>query len=450
MATVQRENIGYLNDKISVRLTKEDYMPEFEKSLKQFAKTANVPGFRKGMVPTGMIKKMYGTSLLADQLFKTSEKELMRYIKEEQVDVFLQPIPAETQEKIDIDINNQTKEYQFDFEVAVKPNLDIDFSTFEVIDYKIQLAEDMLKESIENLQNRFGSFIQAEKVEDEKHVINFKVKFEDKAEAEEDVFGVRVENLHTNLQQQLIGKAITDNFSVTANEFISVDSIKASFEKKYNVQLDNNSSTIQLEIQGIEVFVAHEVNKDLFEASFPNEQVETEEDFKNRIKADLEKTFAQYSKNQVHDQIFHKLFDYNELQLPESFIEKWKKVASSENTDLQKAETADLVKQFRWELIINNLAEKNQVQVLREDLRNHAKNMLFNHFGGAGDLEQQEWLTAYLDKMIADKKFIEENFYKIRQEKVFDILGTKVKAVQKEISFEDFKAMVEAHNHEHH
>src|SRR4051812_12881129 len=95
MATVSRENIGLLNDKITVKLTKDDYLPAFEQSLKKYAKTANIPGFRKGMVPTGMIKKMYGNSVFTDEVLRTVEKELNAYLNKEQLEIFAQPLPLD-------------------------------------------------------------------------------------------------------------------------------------------------------------------------------------------------------------------------------------------------------------------------------------------------------------------------------------------------------------------
>src|SRR5919112_4442673 len=96
MATVSRENIGLLNDKLTVKLSKDDYLPAFEQAIKKYAKTANIPGFRKGMVPSGMIKKMYGTSVFTDEVLRTVEKELNNYMQQEKLDIFAQPLPLES------------------------------------------------------------------------------------------------------------------------------------------------------------------------------------------------------------------------------------------------------------------------------------------------------------------------------------------------------------------
>src|SRR5689334_3327552 len=105
MATVTKENIGLLNDKLTVKLTREDYFPAFEKKLKEYTKQVNIPGFRKGMVPVGMVKKMYGSSIYADEVLRTAEKELYNYISTEKPDMFAHPL-ALTADIHKLDLNN--------------------------------------------------------------------------------------------------------------------------------------------------------------------------------------------------------------------------------------------------------------------------------------------------------------------------------------------------------
>src|SRR6266481_2668662 len=119
MATVTRENIGLLNDKLTLTLSKEDYLPAFEKSLKDYSKKANIPGFRKGMVPAGLIKKMYGSSLFTDEVLRSIDRELVKYLETDKLDIFAQPLPLEI-DMHQLDMNN-TAEYVFHFEVGMKP-----------------------------------------------------------------------------------------------------------------------------------------------------------------------------------------------------------------------------------------------------------------------------------------------------------------------------------------
>src|ERR1700720_803572 len=121
MATVTRENIGLLTDKITVNIAKGDYLPSFEKALKNYSKQANIPGFRKGMVPAGLIKKMYGNSVFTDEVLRTVEKELTTYMSNEKLEIFAQPLPLPENDARQIDMN-KPDEYSFAFEVGLKPD----------------------------------------------------------------------------------------------------------------------------------------------------------------------------------------------------------------------------------------------------------------------------------------------------------------------------------------
>src|SRR5215813_3246747 len=123
MATVTREHIGELNDKLTLSLSKEDYLPAFEKSLKDYSKKANIPGFRKGMVPAGLIRKMYGSSLFTDEVLRSIDRELVRYLETEKINIFAQPLPDEINLR-QLDVNSPA-DYHFSFEIGLKPEFNL-------------------------------------------------------------------------------------------------------------------------------------------------------------------------------------------------------------------------------------------------------------------------------------------------------------------------------------
>src|SRR6185437_16347965 len=137
MASVTKENLGKLHDKLTVKVSKEDYLPEFEKAIKSYSKKANIPGFRKGMVPAGMVKKMYGASIFYDEVIKSVEKELKNYLVTEKPEIFAQPLPMENDlRKLDM---NQPADYDFPFEIGLKPSVSLDaLSTAKTTFYKVR------------------------------------------------------------------------------------------------------------------------------------------------------------------------------------------------------------------------------------------------------------------------------------------------------------------------
>ena len=172
MATVTRENIGLLTDKLTVTLNKEDYFSGFEQSLKKYAKTANIPGFRKGMVPAGLVKKMYGQSVFTDEVLRTVEKELNTYLSNEQLDIFAQPLPLDNDARA-LDMNNPA-DVSFAFEIGLKPNFEIDTKKIKVTRYVIDVTDEMIDQEVERLQIRNGKMTEPEAVAGDENVLNVK------------------------------------------------------------------------------------------------------------------------------------------------------------------------------------------------------------------------------------------------------------------------------------
>ena len=171
MATVTKENIGLLHEKLTVKLEKTDYLPSFEKALKEYSKKANIPGFRKGMVPAGLIKKMYGPSLFTDEVLKTVDRELIGYLQNDKLDIFAQPLPLESDFK-QLDVNNPS-DYSFEFEVGMKPDFTLpDLAKAKTTRYVVSVTEEMLNTEIDRLQNRHGNMKDEEAVSTEENVLN--------------------------------------------------------------------------------------------------------------------------------------------------------------------------------------------------------------------------------------------------------------------------------------
>ncbi len=191
MATVERENIGKLTDKLVVSVTKEDYFPAFDKKLKEYGKTANIPGFRKGMVPAGMIKKMYGAGVFQDEVLRSVEKELYTWLSNEKPEIFAQPLPLVNDTHLDM---AKPETYKFDFEIGLKPALEIaPLDKANLIKYDIELTDEALEEEVSRLQLKAGNMTEPETITHEDDVLNVLfTETDDKGEPIED--GIVKEN----------------------------------------------------------------------------------------------------------------------------------------------------------------------------------------------------------------------------------------------------------------
>src|SRR5688572_17327600 len=227
MATVTKENIGLLHEKLTVKLEKTDYLPSFEKALKEYSKKANIPGFRKGMVPTGLIKKMYGPSLFTDEVLRSVDRELIGYLQNDKLDIFAQPLPLETDIR-QLDVNNPT-DYTFHFEVGMKPEFDLaDLGSAKIERHVVDVTDEMINNEIARLQNRYGNMLDQPTVATEENVLN--VVFSEVNESAGEIEGgvhkdnsLLVKYFKEDFRPNLIGK--------TVNDYVVVE-LKNAFDEK--------------------------------------------------------------------------------------------------------------------------------------------------------------------------------------------------------------------------
>ncbi len=463
MATVTKENIGLLHEKLTVKLEKTDYLPSFEKALKEYSKKANIPGFRKGMVPAGLIKKMYGSSLFTDEVLKTVDRELIGYLENDKLDIFAQPLPLET-DFSQLDVNNPA-DYSFQFEVGMKPEFNLpDLAKAKTTRYVVTVTDDMVSKELERLQNRYGNMKDQDTVNTEEDVLN--VLFMEADENGHEIEGgikkdnsLLVKYFKEGFRKELLGKV--------TNDYVVVQLDKAFEEKELDFILSDlglektDPSSAQkhfkIQITKIGLLEKRELNEEFFNQLYPNGEVKTEADFRNKIQEEIQNYWGGQATNQIHDQVFHQLVDHTEIKFPEGFLKKWVKTQGAETKDQAPKTDEEVEKEFpsflsqlKWTLISDKIVQDNAIQVSPDEIRAFAKQQLFSYMGGANLSDDQPWVTDYVEKMMKDRKYVEDAYNRIQTQKIFEWSATQVKPVDKDISAEEFTKMVEAHQHHHH
>ena len=222
MATVTQQEVSPLHKHLNITINKEDYLPSFEKSLKDYSKKANIPGFRKGMVPTGLIRKMYGNSLFVDEVLRTVDKQVSDYIVNEKLEIFAQPLPVEFNvSQLDV---NKPDNYSFTFEVGMKPDFELpELAKEPVKRYKVQVTDEMINEEVERIRTRYGNMTEPGEVAGDENVLN--VTFiETDAEGNEVDGGIKKDNsllvkyFNEATRPSLIGKKKDDVLQVNLDE----------------------------------------------------------------------------------------------------------------------------------------------------------------------------------------------------------------------------------------
>jgi trigger factor len=456
MASVTKENLGNLHNKLTVKVSTEDYLPSFEKAIKDYSKKANIPGFRKGMVPAGMVKKMYGASIFYDEVIKSVEKELKNYLVNEKPEIFAQPLPMENDlRKLDM---NQPADYDFPFEIGLKPEVSLDgLSTAKTTFYKVKTTPEMVNEEVEKLVTKNGDLKDVETVSSPENVLN--VLFEE-SDAEGNIVEGGIskddsillkyfsEDYQQKLQDKKVGDSLVlqlkDAFPEKEREWILDD---LGLDKEDPSSLDKY---FKMSISKIGLVEKKELNEEFFNQVFPGKDLKTEEDFRKTLEEEIQKQWDAAGHNQLQDQLYHILIE-TPVEFPVSFLKRWLEIGSEKQKTIEEveAEYPKFESQLKWTLISDKIINDNHLEVSEEELRNNMRKEIMGYFGQMNLGEDAGWLESYVDRMMKDEKQVDASYRRLITEKLFKWLETQVTPEEKEISSEEFLKMQEEHHHHH-
>ena len=454
MASVTKESIGNLHDKLTVKVSKEDYYPSFEKAIKEYSRKANIPGFRKGMVPPGMVKKMYGASIFYDEVIKVVEKEIREYLDKERPQIFAQPLPIESDMR-KLDMSNPA-EYDFPFEIGLKPEISIaSLSGAQPSFYKVKILPHMVDEEIEKLVTKYGDMKDAESVTVPEDVLN--VTFEE-SDAEGNPLpdvpskdnSILVKYFTEEFRPQLYGKK-KDDFVVLQLQHAFPEKEREWILSDLGLDKDDPSYAeryYKMTITKIGLVEKKQLNEEFFNEVFPGQEIKTEEDFRNAIKAQLQHQWDAASREQLHDQLYHILLE-TPLQLPDEFLKRWIAIGSEKKkTEAEvEAEYPSFINQLKWTLISDKIIKDNKLDVSEDELRNYMKEEIMRYFGQLKPGDNDQWVENYIDRMMKDEKQVDSSYRRIITGKLFNFIETLVTPVEKETTPEEFLDM--QHHHEH-
>jgi trigger factor len=455
MATVLRENIGLLNDKLIVKVSKEDYFPSFEKKLKEYSKTANIPGFRKGMVPAGMIKKMYGAGIFSDEVLKTIEKELFSWLNTEKPEIFAQPLPLEN-DLGKLDMNNPS-DIEFGFEIGLKPVFEIPaFSKADVTKHVVSVTDEMLTEEITKMLEKGGKLIECEEISQDENIVKFTISGFDIEGNEKEMeilknTSVSVKQFSADLRKGFMGKKVGEQIlSTLANAFEPTE--LESVLKALNFENDNNEASetnFNIAIQHISIPEKRELNEEFFNEVFPGKGIATEEELRAALKVEMEKYWEAQTLNQLQDQLYHYLLDETKMEFPETFLKRWLQTGGDKPKTAEQAEAEfpTFRGQLKWTLISDRLITENKLDVTQDELKESMKEEVMRYFGQMSLGEDVSWLDSYIDRMMKDEKQVDATYRRLITEKVFDYATSQTTPKEKMVTADELVGM--QHNHQH-
>lgn len=455
MATVTKENIGRLNDKITVTVHKEDYYPAFEKSVKQYSKNANIPGFRKGMVPVGMIRKMYGPSIFNDEILRTVEKELMAYLQAENPDIFAQPLPLSNPATIP-DMNNPG-DLSFDFEIGLKPAYELaDLSKASLTFHKVEVTAEMISKEAERLQMKGGTMTEPETITQDENVLNILFK---EADAEGNVIegGITKENslllryFSEALKKQLMGKQKGDHIVFQLAQSFGSDMLDTILQDLGFEKGDTEAAQkyFRLDIEKIGHVEKRELNETFFNEIYPGKAIATEEEFRSQLAEEIQQYWNSQSRNQLHDQVYHFLLDETKMEFPADFLKRWLRQGGEKPKTAEEAESEypSFSNSLKWTLISDRIVRENNLQVSQEEVQAYMRADIMRYFGQMQLGGDTAWIDSYVDRMMQDEKQMDGTYRRLITEKLFAWTETIVNPAEQIVTPDELAKL--QHNHSH-
>jgi len=461
MATVTQENIGKYHEKVIVQLAKEDYLPTFEQALKQYSKNAAIPGFRKGMVPLGMVKKMHGASLYRDEVIKVAGAKLEEHLVANRAEIFARPIPAATQKQYQFDMNNP-EDFTFEFEIGTKPEYTLPLlnGSTTVPLYKVTVTDEMVNEEVEKLRYKAGDMTDPEIVTGEDNVLN--VVFE-----EADANGISIEGgikkdnsllvkyFSPSLQTLLMGKKANDVVTFTLKDNFEAHLLPAIM-KDLNLDPtdeDAKNKSFNMLIVKVGLVAKAEINTTFFEKIYPGRNLETIEAFKDVLKGEIEMYWSQQARTKLHTDLFERLVHETPIELPVRFLKRWMSVGGEQYKSPEQVEKefSGFDHQMRWQLISDKIIEDNKLQVTNEEMDQAARAQIMSYFGQYGGMSgmdlESDWVEPLIKKQLEDKKFSDELYNRIITDKLFFTIEQRVNLQDTTVNAEEFTKLPSAHHH---
>lgn len=452
---ITKENIDPLNAIVKIQLAPEDYVIQVEDQLKTLRKKVELKGFRKGQTPVGLVKKMYGNSVLLDELNKIINQELGNYLKTNEVEVLGNPIPKENL-SLNIDINTP-QPYEFEYEIGISPEFKLELlSKSTNFNYnRIKPDEETINKEIEQMRKRFGKMINPDD-----DVLKDDVLYGDWAELNAD--GSLKENGHQHTtafpvdmitdeatQQKLlqlkVGEAVSFDIYAAVNNKTK-EEVAKHFLNLDSEAINSTNSLFQFNLKRINRVELAELNEEFFNTALGPDKATNEEEFKNYLSYEISKYFDTQTKKQLHNEISDAILKQTEIPLPDEFLKRWIRLSNEKPLSEEEVTTQypDFAKNLKWRLIINKLVKQNNIQVTDEELKAHTKKGLQQYLSVADDMMHTEEYENWVNKMMENKEHMQRTFDVILEEKLFDYIESQVTITDKQISIDDFKSLNEA------
>lgn len=433
---------------ITIKIEEQDYQSRVANKLKDYAKKANIKGFRQGMVPQGVVKKMFGKSILVEEVNAIISSSINNFIKEKNLKVLGDPMP-DTDKTPNIDWDFQ-KDFEFVFKVGMAGDFKVDLSSKVKIDkYKIEVDDKIVEETLLETRKRYGKPTYPELSE------NTDILYGEiagaTAEEKRNTY-IIIEKAKAKEQKKFIGLKKDDTVVFNAKDAFESPADQANALGIHEGELGTTDGQANMKVTIVSRIEPAAINQELFDKVFGKDSVKTDEEFTNKVKETIESNYEREANHLLEHEIEHHLMDHTHITLPEEFLKHWlKNTGDGSITDeVLEKEFKDYKNSIKMDLIKNQIAEENKISVESGDVRERAKQMVISQFGGEAAVELlKDRIDQITDNYLQGNNG--QNFMRLynglRTEKIMGVIKGLITVNEKKVTLDEFKKAVAEHQH---
>jgi len=452
---IVKEQIDVLNALVKVRISKEDYEPNVQKTLADYKKKARIDGFRPGKVPSGLIQKMYGKQAMLEEVNKLLSESVTKFLSDQKIHILGDPLPSEKEQAI-IDWENQT-EFEFAFDLGLAPEFELNLSKKDKLNfYDITPAAKVTETYLDSYLRRYGSFATCDVVEDGNESLtgNF-VELNEDGTVKDSVIVTDNSVIYLEfmkdekLKKEVIGLKIGDTLTFNLRKAYPNDVELASILHMKKEEVASIDSDFLLTINSISRFQKAILNQELFDKVFGEGEIKSEEEFKEKIQVEIKHNLQRESEYKFRMDVKEALLLKADFKLPEAFLKRWIFSINEGKFTLDQidADFPKFMSDLRWQLMQNKAIKEHDLKISDEELIEFAKyitRMQFEQYGlhNVPDENIDNYAKESLKRPEEKKRMME----KLYEDKVIDYVKTLITVEDKVISSEDFDKLMEDNN----
>ncbi len=432
---ITKESVDALNAVVKVEISAADYQENVEKILQDYRQKADIPGFRKGHVPMGMVKKQYGKSIMIDEVNKLLQESLNKYLVEEKLDILGNPLP-----KMQDDFSWDKEDYSFEFELGLAPQFDVDLEAKKKItQYNIVADKELLDKEVENIQKRFGKIVPKEVVEEG---VNIAGAFSNEEKGIDKKSTIELASIKGKVnQKKFIGAKVGDVVELNSKGLFDDDHKLMGALGLNHEEIHGLEIPLTFTIEEISVTELAEVNQELFDKVFGPDVVKSEEELREKIKEDAEKQFQTQADQQLLNAVTEYLVENTKFDLPSEFLKKWLAVAGEKPISAEQAseEYEKSEKGLRYQLIEGKVLKDNDIKLDFEELKDFTKGFVKAQMAQYGQLNPEEKeLDDIVQRVLSNQDEAKRLQEQLVSQKLLAFYKEKITFKVKEMSYEAF------------